>query len=330
MRFHALLPVRDEADIIKQCLDQCLTWADRIYVFDTGSVDDTWEIVQSVHERDSRVIPIRKEPVYYSEGKLRGYLFNRARTEMEEGDWFLRIDADEFHHIDPPTFVRKHMDSHETIAYHQYFNFELTRDVVREWKQGERNFSDRSRPIEERLQYYTPSKYSEPRLCRYRSTMKWPVGASFPINAGYVAKKRLPIRHYPHRDPIQLARRCRLRSIMMNRESAKKEWSNLEEHHWTEGNWQSFITDANAPDLRYWEPGQALPNPGFDSHLAAPLKRLAQRFVHATLLPILDRTRNTFPEGEIPLEPIPDDVQETLREALDPNTLSVSSLLRSP
>ena len=40
MKFVALLPVRDEADIIGQCLQHALQWVDAIYVFDTGSVDD--------------------------------------------------------------------------------------------------------------------------------------------------------------------------------------------------------------------------------------------------------------------------------------------------
>jgi hypothetical protein len=38
MRFFSLLPVRDEADIIGQCLHRMLTWADVIYIFDTGSM----------------------------------------------------------------------------------------------------------------------------------------------------------------------------------------------------------------------------------------------------------------------------------------------------
>ena len=66
MKFHCLLPVRDEADVIAQCLRHALTWADAIYVFDTGSVDETWEIVQDFAARDKRVVPIRKEPVYFS------------------------------------------------------------------------------------------------------------------------------------------------------------------------------------------------------------------------------------------------------------------------
>ena len=58
--FFALLPVRDEADIIGQCLDHALRWADEIYVFDTGSVDNAWEIVQEFASRDKRVVPMRK------------------------------------------------------------------------------------------------------------------------------------------------------------------------------------------------------------------------------------------------------------------------------
>jgi glycosyltransferase involved in cell wall biosynthesis len=130
MKFHALLPVRDEADIIAQCLQHLLTWADSVYIFDTGSVDNTWEIVQDFASRDKRVVPIRKEPVYYSETKLRGYMFHVARKQMRDGDWFLRVDADEFHHVLPPEFVKTYLQPHETIVYHQYYDFQLTESEV--------------------------------------------------------------------------------------------------------------------------------------------------------------------------------------------------------
>jgi len=106
MLFVCLLPVRDDADIIGQCLQRLLTWADAIYVFDTGSVDDTWEIVQDFAAKDKRVMPLKKDPVYFSETRLRGWLFHQARQKMRTGDWFLRVDADEFHHVLPPEFVK--------------------------------------------------------------------------------------------------------------------------------------------------------------------------------------------------------------------------------
>lgn len=93
LRFHALLQVQDEADIIGRSLRHMLTWADAIYVFDAGSVDDTWEIVQNFARKDPRVIVLKPDAVY-------------------------------------------------------------------------------------------------------RETMQWPATHSFPCNAGYVARERLPIRHY--------------------------------------------------------------------------------------------------------------------------------------
>ena len=113
MRFHALLPVRDEGDIVGQCLRHLLSWADAVYVFDTGSVDDTWEIVNDVAAQDDRVRLLGKDSVYFSETRLRGWMFHQARHHMRDGDWFLRVDADEFHHIPPPEFVR-HSASHRT------------------------------------------------------------------------------------------------------------------------------------------------------------------------------------------------------------------------
>src|SRR5216684_3039980 len=231
MMFHALLPVRDEADIIGQCLTHLLTWADAIYVFDTGSVDESWEIVQGFASREKRVIPLKKDPVFYSENRVRGWIFNWARSRMRDGDWFLRVDQDEFHHIPPPVFVKTHMQPHETVAYHQYYDFRLTESEVRAWEAGEETLADRLRPIEERRRWFTPSVYSEPRLCRYRSAMQWPPTVSFPYNAGFVARARLPIRHYPHCDPIQLERRCRLRAIMMADAQNRSHWSRPELHH---------------------------------------------------------------------------------------------------
>ncbi len=315
MKFHCLLPVRDEADIISQCLEKQLEWADHIYVYDTGSVDETWEIVQATAARDRRVIPLKRDPVYFSETRLRGWLFHQARQKMRNGDWFLRVDADEFHHIPPPEFVRTRLKKHETIVYHQYYNFVLREPDVRDWEEGRETLADRSRPIEERRQWYETSVYAEPRLCRYRDTMAWPPFVSFPYNAGYVARERLPIRHYPHRDPVQLERRCRLRAMMMADAENRSNWSKPELHHWSEREWRRFITPVDAEGLCYWAPGSALPEVRQLNHLAAKPVRIVQRLAHAFLLPILDRTRDAWPEEARP-QPIPLDLIKKLDEEL--------------
>lgn len=317
MKFSALLPVRDEADIIGQCLQRALSWADTIYVFDTGSADDTWEIIQDFAARDKRVVPMRKEPVYFSETRLRGYMFHVARQSMRNGDWFLRVDADEFHHIPPPEFVESSMHKHETIAYHQYYDFRLLQSEVDAWNRGEETLRDRTRPIEERRRHYTISCYSEPRLCRYRSTMRWPETISFPFNAGFVARERLPIRHYPHRDPVQLKRRCRVRSIMMADEENRSNWTRPELHHWAEPEWKEFVTPDDLPGLKYWKPGTKLELIHQTNHLRPVHIRAAQRFVHTFCLPILDRTRPGFGTSARP-QAIPARLVERLQvELLD-------------
>jgi len=87
-----------------------------------------------------------KRTVFFSEARLRGYMFHVARQKMREGDWFLRIDADEFHHITPPQFVKNCMRKHETVAYHQYYDFRLLQSDVDQWNRGEESLKDRQRP----------------------------------------------------------------------------------------------------------------------------------------------------------------------------------------
>jgi hypothetical protein len=300
MKFHALLPVRDEADVLAECLEHLLAWADAVYVFDTGSLDECWDIVQDFAGSDRRIVPLKRDSVYFSETKLRGWMFNEARQRMRDGDWFLRVDADEIHHISPPAFVRERLRPWETVAYHQYFDFKLLNSEVAAWTSERDMLADRSRPIEERRRWFIPSVYSEPRLCRYRDSMRWPPNVSFPFNAGFVARARLPIRHYPHRDPLQLARRCRLRAVMMEDEQNRTNWSRPDLHHWAEAEWRRFITDDHAAGLQYWQPGSDLPAIGAVNHLRRPHVRLAQRLLHASVVRAVDRLRPAWPRDEYP------------------------------
>jgi hypothetical protein len=308
-KFHALLPVREEADIIGQCLRHLLTWADAVYVFDTGSVDSTWEIVQQFASEDRRIVPLMNDAVFFSDKRLRAWMFHQARRRMREGDWFLRVDADEFHHVAPPEFVEQRMRKHETVGYHQYYDFRLTASEVKDWAEGRETLADRSRPIEERRRWFTASVYSEPRLCRYRETMQWPETVSFPFNAGYVARERLPIRHYPHRDPVQLNRRCRLRACMMN------DPENSAALHWRLADWHAHVAPNDSPELRYWAPGTELPDLRLRNHLASVPKRAVQRFAHAWLLPILDRLRACYSAGAYPRR-LPDEATQKLSREL--------------
>ena len=312
--FHVMLPVRDEADIIEQSLHGLLKWADEIHIFDTGSVDNTWELIQDISSREPRVRPLLKDSVYFNDVSVRGWIFETVRSRMFNGDWFLRTDADEFHHISPKEFVATRMERYETIAYHQYYNFVLRESDVESWNRGTESLLDRHRPIEERRRWYQVSDYSEPRLCRYRKSMKWPSNGSFPCNAGFVARERLPIRHYPHRDPVQLRRRCRLRAMMMSNEKNCSVW-NVENHHWVEREWRKFIVADGQADLIHWIPDTPFEEVHRYLHLAPQWKRKLQLCAHSFLLPLLDAWHSNLAIPAYP-EKLTEDVRTRIEKEM--------------
>jgi hypothetical protein len=315
MKFHALLPVRDEADILAQCVASLLEWADKIYIFDTGSVDESWEIANELASKHREIILLGREDVYFSEMTVRAWMFNAARENFREGDWFVRADADEFHHIPPPIFVRERMGRSETVAYYQYYDFQFTSKELDRWKAGEETLRDRISPITQRRRFFTIKTYCEPRLCKFRESMKWPVSVSFPYNAGFIARERLPIRHYPHRDPVQMRQRYILRSVMLV--------------YWPKSDWTAYVCDSAKEGLKEWVAGEPLPVPAFTNHLAAPIKRFAQRVLHGRVVRSMDSLRDGWasenPMQTIPpMQPIPPDKQLTLRRLLQSSAEGVN------
>jgi hypothetical protein len=71
------------------------------------------------------------------------------------------------------------------------------------------------------------------------------------ILAGFVAKDRLPIRHYPNRDPIQMIRRCALRRAIMEEKSTLE--AGCIAPHW-KLDWEEFVVKQDDPGLHYWAP----------------------------------------------------------------------------
>lgn len=303
MRFHGMMLVRDEEDVIAQCLDHLLTWIDTLHIYDLGSTDSTWEIIQDFARRDKRIVPVVRQPTVYTDN-LRCYLFHRAREKFDAGDWCMKIDADEFYHVPPPQFARERLGPLDSAVHLQWYFFRMTTAEARAYETGEVDTEqDRKRSITDRRRFYKISTYAEPRMFKYRRTHRWPETISFPYNAGYVARERMPIRHYPHRDPAQLQRRYRLRASMMklNAEAGG---------HWKLSDWRQDLVDekgfsasqktgagladnagVDTDGLLYWEPGTELVERPDYSHVQDRKKRLLQRVIHPLLVPLLDSRR---------------------------------------
>ena len=315
MRFHGLMLLRDEGDIIAETLTHLLTWIDVLHIYDLGSTDETWDIVQDFALRDARIQPFKHEPTVYQDS-LRCIMFDRLRSGFAKGDWIQKIDGDEFYPVPPPKFVKERLLPSEGMVHLQWYFFRLTTDEAAAYESGAIPISeDRKRSIIDRRRYYKVSQYSEPRLFRYRPTMQWPSTTHWPYNAGLLAYERIPVLHYPHRDPTQLTRRFALRAAMKQRKAAAGD-------HWNTADWHGELVDPhtgiahgakldkleglageNGIDtgpLLYWEPGTPLPEVHLHHQIAPPLTRLAQRITHAALLPILDRRRPGFDRSYIP------------------------------
>lgn len=322
MRFHGLMLVRDEGDIIAETLTHLLTWIDVLHIYDLGSTDETWEIVQDFARRDSRIQPFKHEPTVYQDS-LRCIMFDRLRSGFEKGDWVLKIDGDEFYPVPPPQFVRERLKPEESMVHLQWYFFRLTTDEAAAYQDGTVSISeDRKKSIMDRRRHYKVSQYSEPRLFRYRPSMQWPSTTHWPYNAGLLAYERIPVLHYPHRDPIQLTRRFALRAAMKERKAAAGT-------HWDTADWHGELVDSesgvalgaksdkleglageNGIDtgpLLYWEPGTALEEVHLHNQIAKPLTRLAQRIAHAAFLPLLDSKRSSYDGSYKPELISPDD-----------------------
>lgn len=307
MRFHGILLTRDDDDIIAQCIQHALTWCDALYVFDTGSGDATCDIVKDLANKDNRIKVVSGHPkplVLLS--SLRGVFFNQIRHFAQKGDWFVQVDSDEFCHISPRQFVEEQLHPCETCVWNLIYEFRLTSSEVLFWKQGCETFTDRNRPIADRRRYYNLLRWTEPRMFRYRPSMQWK--HAYPYNTGFVARNRIPIRHYPHRDVLQLKKRWLLRKLMAP--LAESNWK-----HWQHSDWMKLVANDDSPDLRYWPPGSVLPIVQDPHHLARWPKRAAQRVAHKYFLPFLDVMRPRVPK-EYVFNKIPAEVEANIQKSM--------------
>jgi glycosyltransferase involved in cell wall biosynthesis len=213
-RIHAVCLVSNEEDIVGQTLSYASQFCHKIYVFDTGSTDDSWEQVKKVE--NSVVVPFRREKVPFYDG-LRAQVFNAVRNQCELGDWFFILDADEFLAQDPTRAIRiAEQEGAEQINTLQY-NFYFT---DKDWEAYKAGKDSRDQPIAKRRRYYRFVNI-EQRLFRITEDLVWPEYIDSENPRGYMkpigSKKRkkcsckLPNRHYQYRDPEQIQLRLETR-----------------------------------------------------------------------------------------------------------------------
>lgn len=293
-KFHGILLTRDDEDIIGPCIAHALTWCDHLYVYETGGFDRTWDIVQEWRAKDSRIETFRFEAGQaLMESGLRGYVFERFRKNMTDGDWVVQVDSDEFYHISPKEFVETRLLSRHTAVGFQLYEFRLLESEVENWYRGGESLADRSRSIAERRRHYEMLNYTEPRMFKYRPHMQWPPHVAYPYNLGFTARVRIPVRHYPTRDPVQVQKRWALRKILAP--DADTSWM-----HWRHGSWRDLVTPDSAEGLHFWPPGADLEADPYPLNPVRQPKRAVQFLVRYGPNRLLDLIRPKPPVGYRP------------------------------
>lgn len=258
--FHAIMVVRDEADILPLSLSHLMSWADSLAIMDTGSTDGTWEILHDFARRDRRITVDPARPQSFHNG-LRAVLFDRNRSHWRRGDWICRVDADEIYHVAPPPFVRERVGRTESMVCALQYVSALTREACDAWRRGEGPLRARGVALTARIRHFRIDPFPEQRLYRYRPWMYWPDDMPHPYRPGRCARERIPVLHYRTRDPEQAARRQALR----RRARASGATGGM---HWNSIELVDVDVEPDARGLLTWEPGQELPHAEDTSHLA--------------------------------------------------------------
>jgi glycosyltransferase involved in cell wall biosynthesis len=209
MRIHAICLIKNEGDIIAQTLHRASQFCHKIYVFDTGSTDDSWQRVQKIN--NSVVVPFKNKKVPFYVG-LRAQVFNAVRKDCSIGDWLYILDADEFLAESPWKAIQiaeqEKADQINTLQYNFYF-------TDKDWKEYQAGNDSRNRLINQRRHYYRFVNI-EQRFFRITEKLVWPdyldnthpKGYIMPIPIGHEKWRKcsykIPNCHYQYRDPEQI------------------------------------------------------------------------------------------------------------------------------
>lgn len=213
MRVLGIAVMKNEADIVRPFLEHSRAWCDRIFVYDNGSTDATWQIVQDM--ADDVIVAWKTEDVPFH-NNLRARVFNEFRHEATPGDWWCyRLDADEFYIDDPREFLVAVPDQYHTV-YRKAINFRVAMEDAEQYPFTGEFASDR-----EFIHYFLPKGSVERRFIRHRQNLVWTEddGTSY---TGITYPKMVLARHYQWRSPQQIQKRLESKRSYLLRKEEKK------------------------------------------------------------------------------------------------------------
>lgn len=270
MKLHGMCLVKNEADIITETLSKAAQWCDFIYVFDTGSTDETWMKVKELGAEDPKIVPYRTECRAFSDS-LRAEIFAAFRDQAAAGDWWCRLDADEVYIDNPRVFLRSVPRRHHVVfsASHQFYFTERERDA---WQRDPETWE--ALPAEERLRYYV-CDHSEARFFRHRVGLQWPSG-SWPRHMGVTHPRRIRLKHLQYRSPSQIQKRLDTR-----RQASADGWKLFDSYDGVK-DWQEKIADAGKLQFDDQSGRYLVEESLLSRHMEKPLHRAVKYLMHGS------------------------------------------------
>ncbi len=275
-KLFAVCLVKNEEDVIADCLRHAANFCDRIYVLDNASTDRTWEIVRGL--KLAPVVPVCSTDFPYRE-YLRVWFMGAKKDELGFGNWWYILDADMFLDGDPREAIREADREGADAIGVNVINFHLTAGEVAaaRWEGRQEGWRDRV--------YYQPYESGEIDLFKNTPRLDYGICARLPLGLTREYSRRPISRHYPHRSTEQLAKRVRTKSG--NPDFAPQLKRGLE--------WEHYLVDPPThPGLRrLGENGRLDLSGGFSRDLP-PLGREGRSRMFALL------TRALYPLGLLP------------------------------
>ncbi len=212
MRIYCLTVIKNEADVIAEAIEHARHWSDGIFVADNGSDDGTADVVRNLSERNANVHFLGVFDIPFTDA-IRGEIFAHIKNVSHPGDWWCRLDADEFY-IDSPRMFIEALPEDVDCIWGGCYQFYLTdRDYARHCEDPD---GFERTPILERLRYYR-GNWAEIKFFKHTSYLHWPRSRPWPIYMVNPAGDYLRFRHYQYRTKSQIEKRLKIRQDVLRK-----------------------------------------------------------------------------------------------------------------
>ncbi|MBA5599881.1 glycosyltransferase family 2 protein [Pectobacterium aroidearum] len=236
MKIFAICIVRDEVDVLEKTIISALKWADKVIIADHNSCDGTWELIDEELRHFEGVEVYGKIYEKFNDG-LRSKIYNKYRHLAELGDWWCRLDSDEFYIDNPKEFLSKVGEKYNVIrgAKFQYY---FTEKDFENYTKYPKNYLNGNSV--DNLKYYVCNE-SETRFVRHLN-QDWKEGNLWPNSVWphLIYPEHIRLKHFQYRYPEQIQHRIDLRTAI------RKE-SDLFNHE-VRGDWNKRISNSGKID----------------------------------------------------------------------------------